>query len=158
MIGDFGTPHQNLKKNKYMKIEKIKDMRHWASKYRVAGHKINKIIDFLNNSQQEEKELCWSCFNQSKGKKEDVTLGIPKCDYCKNQPSKPSIREEKSLKYRISYLLWNDNNLTRIKTDEYADQILDLITKQILDEAEDDDDIDTDSFDALQGILDNIKK
>lgn len=128
----------------------------------MAFTKINEIIDFLNNSQQEEKkEECVACGIH---RQSDLTQDR---HYCKNhqfykeiklekdQPSKPSTRESiiaelKNIKENFTHGIM-------------ADQILDLITKHLLEEVrklEQQPDRDSKLLysEELEQIINNIKK
>lgn len=48
-----------------------------------------------------------------------------------------SLKEDRnSLKYQVSYLLWNENNFTKEETDKYSEKILSLVKSHLVKEIE----------------------
>lgn len=69
----------------------------------------------------------------------DTLLGLSEDEYLNGNKVKQStsLKEDRnSLKYQVSYLLWNENNFTKEETDRYSDQILKLLQSHLLKEVE----------------------
>lgn len=94
---------------------------------------LEKLLEALNEKKEEctceikdhltcEKKLCLRCFNKGKGIKEDITLGIPYCDYCEESVIRENLITEKPKLYvpkgsKHGYIPMNRQGLERMGHD-----------------------------------------
>lgn len=104
----------------------------------TAEGKINELLEALSDKEEPKPEecklLCLNCFNKEKGLKEDITLGLSECDYCKGVEQSTSLKEE------IYQIL--DNHFGGFETFNNnipTEQIISLLQSYLLKEIEDKD-------------------
>lgn len=97
----------------------------------LAG-KINQLLEALSDNNDE----CNCCGWDDHGYTHEPGCNLKKALSDKEEEKQStSLKEDRnSLKYQVSYLLWNENNFTKEETDKYSEKILSLVKSHLVKE------------------------